>query len=351
MRQSLQHKLKECILDHWKKSMTSGCEVEDLEDVSKYHIGVLNYMNQYFDSHLDISNSFINTNLSAPLKNKDEEVQEELPDECIFTFHRQLSGGACINDTDEIYAPEGVVRNLNLEHGDKVAVIKNELGYNRHLYEKLENLPQDDTIEPNNIMSFDFAVASKIPDIEGRYNVYQYYSDEGLTSMPNRVIHSNDVQKFKIKDGDLIHVAFYDEGQNARVRWKYSHDEPIPTPKPQKSSVYKDNHSTPQAPIEQTLEGLTIGVIGYGNLDTSYEEEVTKRGGTMLTTSSVDAGIIENKVRQSDIVVIPTHYMGHGQMDITKSLCKSYEKPLVIINKGGRSHFIQQLHEKLTENK
>lgn len=348
MRQSLQHKIKKAIIEHWQQNLKESASTEDLEDVAKYHISALNYMNRYFDSHLDISTSFINSDMSAP--DIESATQEKLPDEYIFTFHRQLSGGTCTNDVEEIYAPEGVVRNLDLHHGDKVAVIKNKLGYNRHFYEKLEDMPQDDTIEPSNILSFDFAVASEVADIDGRFTVYQYYSDEGLASMPNRVIHSNDVQKFKIKDGDLLHVAFYEDSQHARVRWKYSHDEPIPTPKPQKSSVYKDNHSSQEA-IEQTLEGLTIGVVGYGNLDTSYEEEIIKRGGNMLATSSVDSDVIENKVRQSDIVVIPTHYMGHGQMDITKKLCKHYDKPLVIVNKGGRSHFVQQIHEKLEEMK
>lgn len=347
MRHSLQNTIKKAIVEHWQEHLQEGESISDLEDISKYHISALNHMNQFFDNHLDISTSFLNTNQSAQSQSKQNDEANEAQ---TFTFHRQLTGGSCINEFDDIYAPEGVVRNLNLEHGDKVLVLKNKLGYNRHYYEKLDDLPQDKTIKPNEISAYDFAIVTSVPDIEGRFIVKKHYGDEGLTSIPSRVIHGNDVQKFELKDGDLVHIAFYEDSQFARVRWKYSQDEPIPTPKPQKSSVYKNNTSS-NDDVEQSLEGLTIGIVGYGNLDTSYEEEITKRGGLMLSTSSVDSDIIENKVRQSDIVVMPTHYMGHGQMDITKTLCKEYNKPLVIINKGGRSHFINQIHDVLDELK
>lgn len=351
MTNSLQNEIKEAIIAHWRNQLNAHDCTSKLENISNYHIDALNHVNTFFDS-TDSSESDSNCYTKNEDNTKDNNRLDELTDDQIYVFHRQLTGGTGINeDRHEIYVPEGIVRKLDIEHGDKLHINEDVFGYGRHYYEKLNHLPKDETIEPNKIIDYDFAIVEKVEDIDNKFIVRHHYGSEGLTSMPNRIIHQPDVDKFDLKEGDLVHVSFYDDN-NARVRWKYSHNEPIPTPKPQKSSVYKDSSSSSSHDdVEQTLKNIVIGIIGYGNLDTSYEEEITKRGGEMISTSAVDSDTIENKIRQSDIVVMPTHHMGHKQMDITKKLCKYYDKPLVIVNKGGRSHFVQQIHEKLEEMK
>lgn len=351
MTNSLQNEIKEAIIAHWRNQLNAHDCTSKLENISNYHIDALNHVNTFFDS-TDSSESDSNCYTKNKDNTKDNNRLDELTDDQIYVFHRQLTGGTGINeDKHEIYVPEGIVRKLDIEHGDKLHINEDVFGYGRHYYEKLNHLPKDETIEPNKIIDYDFAIVEKVEDIDNKFIVRHHYGSEGLTSMPNRIIHQPDIDKFDLKEGDLVHVSFYDDN-NARVRWKYSHNEPIPTPKPQKSSVYKDSSSSSSHDdVEQTLKNIVIGIIGYGNLDTSYEEEITKRGGEMISTSAVDSDTIENKIRQSDIVVMPTHHMGHKQMDITKKLCKYYDKPLVIVNKGGRSHFVQQIHEKLEEMK
>lgn len=349
MTNSLQNEIKEAIIAHWRDQLNAHDCTSRLENISNYHIDALNHVNTFFNSS-DSSESDSNCHTKNENNTKDNNRLDELTDDQIYVFHRQLTGGTGINDDrHEIYVPEGIVRKLDIEHGDKLHINEDVFGYGRHYYEKLNHLPKDETIEPNKIIDYDFAIVEKVEDVDNKFIVRHHYGSEGLTSMPNRIIYQPDINKFDLKDGDLVHVSFYDDN-NARVRWKYSHNEPIPTPKPQKSSVYKDSSSSHED-VEQTLKNIVIGIIGYGNLDTSYEEEITKRGGEMISTSAVDSDTIENKIRQSDIVVMPTHHMGHKQMDITKKLCKYYDKPLVIVNKGGRSHFVQQIHEKLEEMK
>lgn len=349
MTNSLQNEIKEAIIAHWRDQLNAHDCTSRLENISNYHIDALNHVNTFFNSS-DSSESDSNCHTKNENNTKDNNRLDELTDDQIYVFHRQLTGGTGINeDRHEIYVPEGIVRKLDIEHGDKLHINEDVFGYGRHYYEKLNHLPKDETIEPNKIIDYDFAIVEKVEDVDNKFIVRHHYGSEGLTSMPNRIIYQPDINKFDLKDGDLVHVSFYNDN-NARVRWKYSHNEPIPTPKPQKSSVYKDSSSSHED-VEQTLKNIVIGIIGYGNLDTSYEEEITKRGGEMISTSAVDSDTIENKIRQSDIVVMPTHHMGHKQMDITKKLCKYYDKPLVIVNKGGRSHFVQQIHEKLEEMK
>lgn len=349
MTNSLQNEIKEAIIAHWRNQLNAHDCTSKLENISNYHIDALNHVNTFFNSS-DSSDSDSNCHTKNEDNTKDNNRLDKLTDDQIYVFHRQLTGGTGINeDRHEIYVPEGIVRKLDIEHGDKLHINEDVFGYGRHYYEKLNHLPKDETIEPNKIIDYDFAIVEGVEDIDDKFIVRHHYGSEGLTSMPNRIIYQPDIDKFDLKEGDLVHVSFYDDN-NARVRWKYSHNEPIPTPKPQKSSVYKDSSSS-HDDVEQTLKNIIIGVIGYGNLDTSYEEEITKRGGEMISTSAVDSDTIENKIRQSDIVVMPTHHMGHKQMDITKKLCKYYDKPLVIVNKGGRSHFVQQIHEKLEEMK
>lgn len=277
----------------------------------------------------------------------DEPIQSSEP----YVFERRLAGGFAIKGDESYFVPERIVRNYQFKHGDSIMVYPNANGEGAHQYEKInDNSNQTKKLAPCELNDYDYALVKQIPELNNKFVAYAYYDNEkGYQSItPSMSIHGGDVEKFHLEDGDLVHIAYYNDSTLARVRWKYNQDEIIPTPKPKKSSEYKDKVIS-NVEFDQDFENITVAVIGYDTADKNYEDEVTKRGGSLIHTSSVDSGVIENKVKQADIVVMPTHYMGHGQMDITKSICKDLNKPLVIINKGGRSYFTYRIKEVVSQ--
>lgn len=333
--------VRQTIADEW---------ISDIQDKVKNTDELSRLSSEYINIMENVSRAILGeqVSLTPQTKKDDESIQPSEP----YIFERRLAGGFAIKGDESYFVPERIVRNYQFKHGDSIMVYPNADGVGAHQYEKLDIDNQADKLDPCELNDYDYALIKQVPELNNKFVAYAYYdNDKGYQNItPSMSIHGGDVEKFNLEDGDLVHIAFYNNSTLARVRWKYNQDEIIPTPKPKKPSEYKDKDNS-TVEFDQDFENITVAVIGYDTADKNYEDEVTKRGGTLIHTSSVDSDVIENKIRQADIVVMPTHYMGHGQMDITKSVCKDLNKPLVIINKGGRSYFTYRIREVVSQLK
>lgn len=124
-----------------------------------------------------------------------------------------------LDKEDSIFIPERVVRSEEIEHGDKLIYEKNGIEYGRHIYTKLE-VPKVKDIENNNIIEYDFAIVN-YDDVLNDYIVSEYYEDGILKSIPSCIVHRKDINKFKIKKGDIVSIAHASDRNTGRIRWKY----------------------------------------------------------------------------------------------------------------------------------
>ncbi|UXS29133.1 DUF2325 domain-containing protein [Staphylococcus delphini] len=157
--------------------------------------------------------------------------------------------------------------------------------------------------------------------------------------------------KFKLEVGDLVTIAHMPDKSIARVRWKYSLNEAIPTPTSKKPTYYKQNtqgKDEDEVDKEEFL-GIYVGVLGAEKFNNGYTEEVNKRGGTIFYTDSDVSSTVESVINKSDIVLIPIFNTSHAKALIAKKLAKKNNKPFIILKSNGRNTFVNEIRAQLEE--
>jgi len=258
-------------------------------------------------------------------------------------FERRVKGGV----VPEIaaFVPEKVVRNLDLQHGDKVYA-KHEFtphGAPTHYeYELAQraNPPQ----ENDSIFEVNMGIVSYSPRDGGLVIERTIHSDRILHDGEAVVlpIQNDDLHMLDIKENDIVSAAFYrNNPETVRLRWKYP-TEGITYEAPKKASFYKDNSSTEKAEVEQIFKGKKICVIGFEPGWASYKEEVEKRGGELLTlTGREPEATMRSTLFRSDAVVMILTHMSHKASIWTVDFCKQNAIPQDSMQSFGRTMFVE----------
>lgn len=342
----------------WQEDI-KGNSIENISKNATHYIKILEHLEALKDStvidrdnepqeKVDISSLKRSTSLKVANHDKLKEDEER-----VFVFHRTLMGGKGFNcKNEEVFVPESIVRREELEHGDSFEFIEGRSYRDKNAYIKLD-VPKE-IIEPNNIISYEYAILSYDSDIK-QYVVKEANIDGITQSVTTLIIHSNDVEKFgsKIKDGVVASIAHMPDRTTARVRWVYPIDEPLPTPPSKKSSNYKtSSKESGLSDVEKTyFEDVNIGILGTDTFIQNYIEEVEKRGGQVHHTDSDIDERIEAVVNKSDIVVIPILQTSHKKAEYAKAYAKEQDKPFLILKSNGRSNFVNEIKLKLMEVK
>lgn len=337
--------IKQKLKEDWIDSIEKVDDINLLENLSKSYINILKELNniqeiseRLNDNELDVS--------------KEDSIDSNSTDEISinsYIFQRRLRGGIGIQKLNKEEAieliPESVVREQELETGDIVKIEKHIDGINKHRFTKQKHMPKADISEEYPITSYDNAIVY-YDDIIKKYTVKSYCDENGIKTIPQIIIHDNDVERYGLKDGDIVDVAHSPSRSIARVRWLYNSNQSHYV-KPQKSSFYKDKTSNTKKEYNSPIEDKTILVLGADSYINSYREEIEKRKGTLLNTNSNRSTNIQHMIDNSDIVVIPIFETSHTKMEQAKAYCKKENKRFIILDNSGRSIFIKELEDNL----
>lgn len=344
MDKSSRFKYMQQIKMEWANDINDSNDLEFLKNQSKHYLKILNELN----------NLTIKENEENNLKKDNQKEDLLINDEDIYILKRQLYGGEGIRpkSNNSVFVPESVIRNLCLNHGDSFKYIKDGIARGRDLFENVTGISHDESIEPNEIISYEYAIVEYDDSLNG-YISRKAYDDNQLVRIEKGLIHNNDVERFKIKDGDIVSIARIKDRPTYRVRWLYDSQEYGKIIKPKKSSHYKENrsiNSNDKYNEDNDFKNLTISIFGGDTFINSYIEEIEKRGGNVLYTDSDIHSRIETLVSQSDIAVIPIEHTSHAKAKSAKEVAKKLKKPYVILNNNGRTYFINEIKQALKDN-
>ncbi|HDA5091078.1 TPA: DUF2325 domain-containing protein [Staphylococcus aureus] len=335
------------VKENWINKIRKTNDIEKLESLSSNYITILK-------SLTSISNTLSETDKQLdreqPIQHVESNHNHDFPID-LYVFQRRLRGGIATQNDESTQVtelvPESIVREEGLVNGDVIKIEKHYYSNNTHRFTKQNNIPREN-VGDYPIVSYDNAIVT-FDDTLQQYTIKCYYTDGGMKTTPQLIISNIDVERYGLKDGDVVDVAHQPNRSSVRVRWKYSTDE-LPYVKPRKASEYKENESTQMSIKDSIIKDKTIGVIGAESYIQSYTEEVEKRKGNLIHTDSEVKGKIENLVNQSDIVVIPIFEVGHIKMDLAKHFCKELDIPYLILRSNGRSNFIMSIEKYLSNN-
>lgn len=254
------------------------------------------------------------------------ESPEEYPKK--FAFERKIRGGS-VPDING-YVPERVVRELGLHHGDKVyasAVETNDPKKNYFKYKLAEKgtLPEDTDRVQYNYCPVKTEAGRLVVDKSEETGELIRNSDGLLYTV---ILNENDVFDFKLKEGDLIDIAFSKENiEHARVIWRHPIEElVIPKPTPTGSKKTEKQDKKPVTIYDQSLSDKAVLVIGNEPMKSLYKMSIERRGGEFLWGDAKDSLVrLEASVKKADICVFLLNCSGHTGMEHIKQMCKDHD--------------------------
>jgi hypothetical protein len=286
--------------------------------------------------------------IEKPIEKEVPEVVE--PVKVPYRFERKLKGGWLPNI--QAFVPERMVRELELSHGDLVYASKltqksQTEGPTRYSFELAERRNES---EPKDRVQINYAIVDWDVDIK-RFVVSSTISEGMIRDSDGTpmtlLISDQEANDLKIKEGDIVDVAYH-TGQSSVIRliWRYSMDNPAEFQwvTANKKKHYKSTTTT-QREYPQTLSEMTILMIGFEPGKKDMEEEIIRRGGTMIWASGREGhDRIFTMVNKSDCVINMLAHMGHSGSISAVDIAKTLDIPHGRVHNFGRTSFIQEIY-------
>jgi hypothetical protein len=268
-----------------------------------------------------------------------------------YRFERKIKGGFV--PEIEGFVPEGIVRKLDLHHGDMVYATPMETEDNsRHF--RYEIVEKGDGKDAPDRVQFNYCAVKKeagrfVVDRSEESGNYIRHDDCVYTV----ILDDSDVLDLRIKEGSLIDIAFPVGKPNlAKVLYTHKVEETgIPFSSQNKKNVSnkvektekKDKPST-----DKTLEGKTVLVIGNQPKKSLYKMVVEQRGGVFLWADAKEKLTrLQPLVRKSDLVVFLLSVSGHVGMEHIKQMCKEHGVAFETTWSKGQTTLIKLAEEKI----
>jgi hypothetical protein len=339
--------MKHIVLEQTKQALTSIINVLSLETLEENQ----RMISQYFDflrtlNHLPnvapVAEQTPTPKLDEPVAQVEDQAQ--LDDE-LCTFERKLRGGIIREIGEGYFIPERMVRDMGLEHGDKVRIRDtSKFGdLTRYHFELAEKANMSD---PQGRIQFNYCVVESTATsfILRRHAGGDIMIDGYKDSLKLPI---KDTQDFHLCEGDLIDVAFYENNVDSiRVLWKHE-VEAIPAPS-KRVAVKKIEEPKEEVDWETKfpinlglLKGKTILIVG-----SMYEKAKYQRGFEAIGINLIHLTGDETKVRmrsqikKSDIVVVTTQQVGHNGSVPAAELAKEYDKAFAQVDRNGVQYIL-----------
>lgn len=260
-------------------------------------------------------------------------VEKEVTGERLI---RRLRGGWL--EKAQVYVPEKVIRKNQWETGDWIDVKKEDEQH--YQFQLVKKEPLEDNRE-----EYPFCIVEK-SDI-GELSIT--IKDETLEIPVTIILSKTDIQRFHLKEGDVIDYASpKNELLKGVVIWKHS----VPKQTIEKEKTLplhiekkKKDIEGKKEQIPSIFDGKQILMVGgdHQKLQKKNREAVEKRKGIFLyLTGDESEKRIRATVRKADMIVVYTQSVGHQGMYTVKEFSKRYEIPTSYTKTIGVHSFIER---------
>lgn len=344
----------------YRKSMIESLEQMNIEN---FHIfkQLLTKQLQICENMVDIQNFQSEHQISLVSDtSKDHAILQEVIEETKnietspqkYRFERKLRGGY-IREIDG-YVPEGVVRNLEIQHGDYLYAIEVEPGYHQKKRFEYSIAEKGLGIEPSDRIQYNYCPV----EVESGRLVVKKSLDSGedirLDEVAYTVIlNDDDIHSLNIKENDIVDIAFpLGKPETNRILWRHNTENLDTWVPPLKSGHYKKTKQ--QGTTEMInkcnldFDSKTILVVGLEARKSVFEKEIDARGGTMIWASgNEELSRLEAMVKKSDLAVIIISHVSHRGSIETVRYCKNHGIPFTPVKSRGVESLITAINESI----
>ncbi len=269
----------------------------------------------------------------------------------IFTFIRKLRGG--IIPELEYLVSEKVIRELGLQHQDKVRIVSTiHTDYGpRYSFEIVEKGPG---IELENRVQYDICIVEKEPILNTLMVGKHANGIIKVQEAPHTIIlNQKDVNEFSIKEGDLVDISlFSNTPDHCRVIWKHDTNEKLEDKYERKSSAKKNIKEEPTDDDENNInidlklfKGKTIVIVGAFYFKSRYQQAFNKIPNCELIHLVGDEpkARMTSMIKNADVIVVTTTANSHSGTWSAREISKEYEIPFISVDREGINFIIQEV--------
>lgn len=278
--------------------------------------------------------------------------------EKLYTFERKIRGGFFADLDNGYFIPEKMVRDIGLEHGDKVRIVNHSMFEDTKRY-RFEIVEKGPGISPKERVEVQFCIVEKdYGEIIVRETLQ---GNIKVNEVPNPfILKANDVADLQVKPGDIIDIAYYENKPNETVRIIWKHDiEELEQPRTRNEHITKK-----QVPIDTTKSvkydkyplnkdifvNKKILLVGGISRESDYREAFEMLGTEFtLTEGNDERARLTSMIKKADGVVVIIQEAKHMASENTIESCKKHNIPFQITKSNGIQSILlaaQQVLEK-----
>lgn len=348
--------------EYFRKSMLETIEEMNLENFNIYKQlltkqlqiceNIVDIQSFQSEHQLVIDSEPSTVNEITPKVIEQTEEKKTVPEK--YRFERKLRGGYI--QAIEGYVPEGVVRRLDLQHGDYLYAVEVEPGYHQKRRFEYSLAEKGTGIEPPERVQYNYCPV----EVESGRLVVKKSLDSGedirLDEVAYTVIlNEDDIRSLKIKENDIVDIAFpLGKPEANRILWQYNTENYDNWESPLKSGYYKKAKQQDTTEIlnrcNLDFDNKTILVVGLEARKSVFEKEIDARGGTMIWASgNEELSRLEAMVKKSDLAVIIISHVSHRGSIETVKYCKSHSIPFTTVKSRGVESLLSAINESIQE--
>lgn len=349
---------KNDILMKVKEELTTRVEQIDYKNLEKFEKEI-----QQFLHYLKLTNELpifeTETIAIAPVAAFEnvisgiDKLQTPEQDDVLYEFERKVRGGVVLGLEGGYVIPEKMVRDMEVEHGDKLRIISYKQGYPKNMY-WFEIAEKNHKMNPKR-MEYKYC---KVEKDFGEHMIKSYHGGFiKVDEVPFQfIIDSNDVETFGLKEGDIVDIAYYldNPASTMKVLYKYELHESVPTTVEQK----KLSHTTKKIATDviekkavvdvELFENKNILVVGGGSRHPEYEEAIKKYGANVeLATGDENKKMLSSMISKADAVAITIGECSHDASIYTVNTCKKMDKSFSSTDRNGIQSLLLCVEEAL----
>lgn len=277
-----------------------------------------------------------------------------------YPFEKKLTGGFLIKGTpsENIFVPESIVRELDIEDGDLVSAEIKEGSRNNHRSYYYQIVEKNNEPIDTKRVEFKYGVV-EFDVTSSRFVVSEDINKESLRleggEIMTYVVTDREASQFSLVHGDIVDIAWYEGSfEKAKVIWKHftENTSSKETESQRIMNHKKENGSnkktTSEDSLEKTLEGKKIALIGLEPYWDKYKKLVEERGGSFEgVESDRHKTSMSAVIRKADLVVVGISYTSHDASIYANARCKHYNVPFTSISGFGGTSFINEVEAQL----
>lgn len=296
-----------------------------------------------------------------------EETEIVSESNMIYEFERKVRGGVILNLEGGYVIPEKMVRDMGIEHGDKVKIISKTEHEERNSY-RFEIIERGKGPNPQR-QEYKYCVIEKEV---GELVVKEYLNidSSGSIQFDDRknirmdevpftcIIDEKDVATFLLKEDDIIDIAFYKNNPNATTKVLQKHDvyERTAITVEQRrlnTTIAKKakNFETIEKEIivdAELFKDRKILIVGCGSRKTEFAETFKKLGAELKhATGDEGKSVLSAMIMGAEAVVVATGENSHDATKYTIRECKKYNKAFCPTDGNGHQSILLCAEEAL----